>query len=72
MTRDEHIEWCKRRAYEYLNVGDNQQAIASFLSDMTKHEETKEHFVQELLARYLFSNIGGVLNEARSLIEGTR
>ena len=72
MTRDEHIEWCKRRAREYLSVGDHEQAITSFLSDMTNHDETKDHGVRELIAGYLFSNMRQSLEEARSLIEGTR
>ena len=72
MTRDEHIEWCKRRAREYLGAGDHEQAVTSFLSDMTNHDETKDHIVRVLIVGYLFSNMRQSLEEARSLIEGTR
>lgn len=40
-TRQEHLDWCKKRALEYLDAGDCQQAFASFLSDVTKHPETR-------------------------------
>ncbi len=49
MTREEHLAWCKRRAYEYLNNGDVQNAITSMMSDLQKHEETK-------------TQVGGVLD----------
>ncbi|MEA2919499.1 MAG: hypothetical protein QOJ15_11580 [Bradyrhizobium sp.] len=39
MTRVEHIEWCKRRAYKYLERGMNDQAVASMLYDMSTHPE---------------------------------
>lgn len=38
-TRSEHMAWCKTRALEYL-PGDPAGALASFLSDISKHEET--------------------------------
>lgn len=41
MTRQEHMQWCKDRALEYVNAGDNDQALASMLSDLGKHPETK-------------------------------
>lgn len=40
MTREEHLEWCKRRAREYLDHNDPTNAVASMSSDMTKHPET--------------------------------
>ena len=39
MTRVEHIEWCKRRAYKYLERGMHDQAVASMLYDMSTHPE---------------------------------
>lgn len=42
-TREEHLKWCKERAIRYLDEDDVETAIKSFLSDMSKHEETKEH-----------------------------
>ena len=40
MTRDEHLQWCKDRAMEYVNAGDLQNAVASMMSDLTKHPDT--------------------------------
>jgi len=39
-TRAEHLEWCKQRAREYLDHGELANAVASMLSDLTKHPET--------------------------------
>jgi hypothetical protein len=41
MTRAEHLEWCKKRALEYVDVGDLKHALMSFASDIRKHDETK-------------------------------
>ena len=43
MDRTQHLQWCKDRAMEYVDMGDMKQAHASFLSDMGKHEETVRH-----------------------------
>ena len=43
MTRSEHLQWCKDRAMEYVNVGDLSQAFASMCSDVMNHEETTCH-----------------------------
>jgi len=40
MTRQEHLNWCKKRALDILKTGNVGEAGASFLSDMGKHEET--------------------------------
>ena len=39
--RKAHLEWCKTRANEYLDAGDAQNAVASMVSDMNKHEGTQ-------------------------------
>ena len=43
MTRREHLDWCKKRALEYVDAGDIEQAYASMASDMGKHPETRNH-----------------------------
>jgi len=40
MDRKTHLEWCKKRAHEYLARGDIPNAVTSMLSDMNKHPET--------------------------------
>lgn len=41
MTRSEHMDWCKKRALEYLDRGDISNAVTSMMSDLQKHPETK-------------------------------
>lgn len=43
MTRIEHMIWCKKRALEYIDVGDLPNAFTSMTSDLTKHPETENH-----------------------------
>jgi hypothetical protein len=43
MTRDEHLEWAKQRALKYREVGDYIQAVTSMMSDLSKHEEPRNH-----------------------------
>lgn len=40
-TREQHLQWCKQRAMEYVNAGDYTNATASMLSDLRKHPETE-------------------------------
>lgn len=40
-TRQEHLQWCKDRANEYIKSGDGIEAMTSMLSDMRKHEGTE-------------------------------
>ncbi len=40
MNRQEHLAWAKRRALEYVNAGDVNNAWASMRSDLGKHPET--------------------------------
>ncbi len=41
--REEHLAECKKRALEYLDTGDIDQAFTSMLSDVGKHPETENH-----------------------------
>ena len=43
ITRDEHLELCKKRALEYLDRGDPTEAFTSMLSDLRKHPELENH-----------------------------
>ena len=42
MTREEHLQWCKDRAMQYVNDGDLVNAVGSMMSDINKHEETAD------------------------------
>lgn len=43
MNRQEHLQWCKQRAFEYIDAGDRIGAWQSFCSDLRKHEGTDGH-----------------------------
>lgn len=43
MNREEHLNWCKKRALEYVNDGNYKDAIISMLSDLKKHPDTENH-----------------------------
>ena len=70
MNREEHMQWCKRRAIEYVDAGDLDQALSSMLSDLGKHGETSQHPAGQLM---LMMRMGGHLStphEMRKFING--
>ena len=70
MNRQEHLEWCKQRAIEYVEACETENAFVSFQSDMRKHKETENHSSLELMTQMFF---GGMLSspaQMRKFIEG--
>lgn len=41
MNRKKHLEWCEKRALEYLDAGDMANAVTSMMSDLDKHPDTE-------------------------------
>jgi len=37
------MDWCKKRALEYVERGDTTNAYASMASDLRKHPDTETH-----------------------------
>ena len=70
MNRQEHLQWCKDRALEYVEDGDVTQAFASFQSDMTKHEETQGHMALELGTMLLVSGNLSTPHQMREWVNG--
>ena len=68
-TREEHLEWCKERAREYLACGDVRNAVTSMLSDLGKHPETSDCGLAMLGIMLVAS---GDLSGARRFVEGFR
>ncbi len=68
-TRQEHIEFCKKRAKAYLDQGDVTNGITSMLSDLNKHEETRfdGSTLSSLGMMYVMNND---LAGARRFVEG--
>lgn len=71
MTRQEHLDWCKKRALEYLDRGDITNAVASMASDLNKHEETK-CVPKELLMLGMITVMNNDIEGARRFINGFR
>jgi len=69
-TREEHLEFCKVRAREYLAVGDVKNAITSMLSDLDKHPETGAGPMAMYGMQLIMS--GCETDQARKFIEGFR
>lgn len=70
MTRAEHLAWCKKRALEYVDADDLNQAWASMASDLRKHDETQNHAAIELGMMMLFNGQLGTADAMRKFIEG--
>lgn len=68
MTRTEHVAWCKKRALEYFNQGDLQNAVASMASDMRKHDECQYPALLDHLA--MMALINGDRGEVKRWIDG--
>jgi len=70
ISRQEHLQWCKKRALAYCDAGDVNQAYTSMASDLNKHPETKDHIAINLGLQLLM--IGNLNSPAsmRHFIEG--
>jgi hypothetical protein len=64
MTREEHLQWAKDRANEYVDAGDLQGAYASMTSDLNKHPETEGH---QAIMLGLMLMAGGHLSSKREM-----
>jgi hypothetical protein len=70
MNRQEHLNWCKQRALEYIKTGDVNNAWASMCSDMDKHPETKGHSAINLGTMLIMSGGLSTATEMKKFIEG--
>jgi hypothetical protein len=41
--REQHLEWCKKRALAYVDQGYLQEALSLMISDLRKHPKTADH-----------------------------
>lgn len=71
-TREQHLEWCKKRAMEYVDVGDLTQAYASFGSDMGAHPETSNNAALGIGLMMLMQGMLDTPEEMRKFINGFR
>lgn len=71
-TREQHLEWCKVQAREYLAEGDLMNAVTSMMSDLEKHPETAIRGDATLLMVGIFAINSGDPKEVSRFIEGFR
>lgn len=69
-TRKEHLEWCKKRALQYVDQGDLQQAFTSMASDLRKHPETENHSGMQMGMIFLMGGELDTPQKMRRFIEG--
>lgn len=70
MNRQEHLEWCKKRALEYIDMGDVTNTYASMVSDLRKHPETENHAAIEMGVEMMFTGLLATPEKMRRFIEG--
>ena len=69
MTRDEHLDWCRKRALEHLDAGDLTHAVASMASDLKTHPDTENPALTAV--DRTFSMTEAVLGPCRQLTSPT-
>ena len=67
-TRADHLKWCKERAHEYLAKGEVRDAVASMMSDLTKHPELGCSGILGMLG--IQAAASGDIETARRYIDG--
>ena len=70
LTRKEHIARCKKRALEYVKIGDLKSAFASMASDLNEHPETTDHAGLEIGLAMLMAGHLETAEKMREFIEG--
>lgn len=70
MDRAEHLAFAKERAIEYCDQGDSVNALASFISDMKKHDELANHSGLELMGMLMFGGHLNTTHEVRKFVLG--
>ena len=70
MDREEHLDWAKQRALEYVDADDLIGGFTSMVSDLNKHPALVRHAGIELGMRQVAGGFLSSQTEMRSFIEG--
>jgi hypothetical protein len=69
-THEDHLEWCKVRAREYMDRGDYQNAFTSMMSDLGKHPDWQDcNLIGAMTMLYI---VDPSPDTVRRIIEGFR
>lgn len=67
MTRDEHMQWAKKRAINYIDTGmDLDEVMTGFHMDLKRHDELANHAAIEL---GFMQQMSGLLNTKEEIIK---
>jgi hypothetical protein len=69
-TRAEHLAWCKQRALEYVDAGKLPLAVTSLSSDLTKHPETNNPNLVQLMMTLFIGDQLNTKEQMKEFIEG--
>ena len=59
MTRQEHLDFAKKRALEYCDRGELQHALDSLISDLGKHPETHDYpLMESFITKWMNGKLG--------------
>lgn len=69
-SREQHLEWCKKRALAYVDQEYPQEALSLMISDLRKHPKTADHpGIALALGRMAFGDLTAK-DQVREFIEG--
>lgn len=70
MTREEHLQWAKDRAIEYLDTGDTKNALGSMFSDLRKHPDLEGHAAIALGVQMMMTGRLETADQVRNFVLG--
>ena len=69
-TAREHFLWAHDRAMEYIELGDGPNALSSLISDLGKHEGTRDIVSPDMIGLAFGPSMIITAKAARRFIEG--
>lgn len=70
VTREDYLEYCKKRAREYIQQGDYEQAYTSMASDLGLHPETQHHAAIKVGMQLLMNGLLDTEDQITRFIDG--
>ena len=70
MNRQEHLQWAKDRAIQYLEIDEIFHSWNSFCNDMRKHDELSNHAALSMGTMMMLQGFWKNKEECKKYIEG--